>query len=87
MLDEELPLWVPVPALAEMQVVLEQAVSEVTGLTGFELNLGATFRVRGGAFAFNGTGDPVQGISTMLNPEVMERIRRSKRAVIGSRAN
>jgi AMP nucleosidase len=36
-LDEELPLWVPVPALAEMQVALEQAVSEVTGLTGFEL--------------------------------------------------
>jgi AMP nucleosidase len=34
---EELPLWVPVPALAEMQVALEQAVSEVTGLTGFEL--------------------------------------------------
>lgn len=36
-LDDELPLWVPVPALAEMQVALEQAVSEVTGLTGFEL--------------------------------------------------
>ncbi len=36
-LDEELPLWVPVPALAEMQVALEQAVSEVTQLTGFEL--------------------------------------------------
>ena len=37
MLDEELPLWVPVPALAEMQVALEQAVGEVTGLSGFEL--------------------------------------------------
>ncbi|HUI22337.1 MAG TPA: AMP nucleosidase [Methylocella sp.] len=36
-LDEELPLWVPIPALAEMQVALEQAVTEVTGLTGFEL--------------------------------------------------
>jgi AMP nucleosidase len=36
-LDEELPLWVPVPALAEVQVALEQAVGEVTGLTGFEL--------------------------------------------------
>ena len=36
-LDEELPLWAPVPALAEMQVALEQAVSEVTGLGGFEL--------------------------------------------------
>ena len=36
-LDEELPLWVPVPALAEMQVAFEQAVGEVTRLTGFEL--------------------------------------------------
>lgn len=36
-LDHELPLWVPIPALAEMQVALEQAVGEVTGTTGFEL--------------------------------------------------
>ncbi len=35
-LDEELPLWAPIPALAEVQVALEQAVGEVTGLTGFE---------------------------------------------------
>jgi AMP nucleosidase len=36
-LDQELPLWVPVPALAEVQVALEEAVGEVTGLEGFEL--------------------------------------------------
>jgi AMP nucleosidase len=36
-LDHELPLWVPIPALAEMQVALEQAVGDVTGLSGFEL--------------------------------------------------
>ena len=36
-LDEELPLWVPIPALAEVQVALEQAVAEVTQLSGFEL--------------------------------------------------
>ena len=36
-LDEDLPLWVPVPALAEMQVALEQAVGHVTGLAGYEL--------------------------------------------------
>lgn len=36
-LDDELPLWVQIPALAEMQVALEQSVGEVTGLTGFEL--------------------------------------------------
>jgi AMP nucleosidase len=36
-LDEDLPLWVPVPALAEMQVALERAVEEVTGLKGYDL--------------------------------------------------
>lgn len=36
-LDNELPLWAPIPALAEVQVALEQAVGEVTGLVGFEL--------------------------------------------------
>ena len=36
-LDEELPLWVPIPALAEVQVAIERAVSEITGLSGFEL--------------------------------------------------
>ena len=36
-LDEELPLWVPIPALAEIQVALEQAVSDVTQLKGVEL--------------------------------------------------
>src|SRR6266700_15002 len=36
-LDHELPLWVPIPALAEMQVALEEAVREVTGLSGFDL--------------------------------------------------
>lgn len=36
-LDEELPLWVPIPALAEIQVALEGAVAEVTGLAPHEL--------------------------------------------------
>lgn len=36
-LDDDLPLSVPVPALAEVQVALEQAVAEVTGLEGYEL--------------------------------------------------
>jgi AMP nucleosidase len=36
-LDDELPLWVPIPALAEVQVALEQAVGEITGLSGYEL--------------------------------------------------
>ena len=36
-LDEDLPLWVPVPALAEVQVALETAVADVTRLQGYEL--------------------------------------------------
>lgn len=36
-LDEELPLWVPIPALAEIQLALEAAVSQVTQLKGPEL--------------------------------------------------
>jgi AMP nucleosidase len=36
-LDEELPLWVPIPALAEIQVALEQAVADVTQIQGAEL--------------------------------------------------
>jgi len=36
-LDEELPLWVPIPALAEVQVALEQAVADVTRLERGEL--------------------------------------------------
>ena len=36
-LDEELPLWVPIPALAEIQVALEQAVADVTKMKGPEL--------------------------------------------------
>ena len=36
-LDEELPLWVPIPALAEVQVALEAAVEQITQLQGYEL--------------------------------------------------
>jgi AMP nucleosidase len=36
-LDDDLPVWVPIPALAEVQVALEGAVAEVTGLAGYDL--------------------------------------------------
>ena len=36
-LDEELPLWVPIPALAEIQLALEHAVAEVSGCHSHEL--------------------------------------------------
>jgi len=36
-LDEFLPPYIPVPALAEIQLTLEKAVAEVTGNEGFDL--------------------------------------------------
>jgi len=36
-LDADIPVWVPIPALAEVQQALESAVAEVTGLEGYEL--------------------------------------------------
>jgi AMP nucleosidase len=36
-LDDDLPIWVPIPALAEIQIALEDAVAEVTQLKGYEL--------------------------------------------------
>jgi AMP nucleosidase len=36
-LDADLPTWVPIPALAEIQIALEEAVEEITQLEGYEL--------------------------------------------------
>ena len=36
-LDNDLPPWVPIPALAEIQIALEEAVAQVTELEGYEL--------------------------------------------------
>mgnify|MGYP000072881228 CR=1 FL=1 len=36
-LDQDLPVSIPIPALAEMQQALERSVSEVTGLEGYDL--------------------------------------------------
>ena len=36
-LDDDLPPWVPVPPIAEVQVALGEATSRVTGLSGAEL--------------------------------------------------
>ena len=36
-LDDDLPVWVPVPALAEIQIALEQAVAAETQLEGYDL--------------------------------------------------
>ncbi|MEM8916624.1 MAG: AMP nucleosidase, partial [Pseudomonadota bacterium] len=36
-LDADIPVWVPIPPLAEIQVALEKAVAEITGLEDYEL--------------------------------------------------
>jgi len=36
-LDDDLPVWVPIPALAEIQVALEEAVATETELQGYDL--------------------------------------------------
>ncbi|OCX65784.1 AMP nucleosidase [Thioclava sp. SK-1] len=36
-LDDDLPTWIPIPTLAEIQVALQEAVAEVTNLEGYEL--------------------------------------------------
>jgi AMP nucleosidase len=36
-LDDDLPVWVPIPPLAEIQIALQEAVAEVTELEGYEL--------------------------------------------------
>ncbi|MFZ5750502.1 MAG: AMP nucleosidase [Pseudomonadota bacterium] len=36
-LDADLPVWVPIPALAEIQIALQEAVADITELDGYEL--------------------------------------------------
>ncbi|MFW5881407.1 MAG: AMP nucleosidase, partial [Roseicyclus sp.] len=36
-LDDDLPVWVPIPALAEVQIALEEAVSDVAEVSGYDL--------------------------------------------------
>jgi len=36
-LDDDLPVWTPIPALAEIQIALEQAVAAVTKFEGYDL--------------------------------------------------
>jgi AMP nucleosidase len=38
-LDDDLPLWVPVPPIAEVQIALQDAVIAVTGLQGMDAKL------------------------------------------------
>ena len=37
MLDDDLPIWVPIPPLAEIQIALEKAVAKITEYEGYDL--------------------------------------------------
>ena len=36
-LDDDLPIWVPIPPLAEIQIALEKAVAKITEYEGYDL--------------------------------------------------
>jgi AMP nucleosidase len=66
-LDDDLPVWVPIPALAEVQIALETAVAEVTELRGFELKrimrTGTVATIDNRNWELRETSGPVQRLS------------------------
>jgi AMP nucleosidase len=66
-LDDDLPVWVPIPALAEVQIALEEAVAEVTALKGFELKrimrTGTVATIDNRNWELRETSGPVQRLS------------------------
>lgn len=66
-LDDDLPVWVPVPALAEIQIALEQAVAEETQLEGYDLKrvmrTGTVASLDNRNWELRDTSGPVQRLS------------------------
>jgi AMP nucleosidase len=66
-LDEDIPPWIPVPALAEVQIALEQAVGEVAGLSGWErksiLRTGTVATIDNRNWELRDHREPVQRLS------------------------
>lgn len=66
-LDDDLPTWVPVPPLAEIQVALEEAVAEVAGLSGWELKrimrTGTVATTDNRNWELRDDNEPVRGLS------------------------
>ena len=66
-LDDDLPVWVPVPALAEVQVAMQDAVAEVTGLAGYDLKrvmrTGTVATIDNRNWELRDQGGPVQRLS------------------------
>jgi AMP nucleosidase len=66
-LDDDLPVWVPIPALAEIQIAMEQAVADVTELEGYELKrimrTGTVATIDNRNWELRETSGPVQRLS------------------------
>ncbi|CUH63449.1 AMP nucleosidase [Thalassovita gelatinovora] len=66
-LDDDLPVWVPVPALAEIQIALEQAVAQETQLEGYDLKrvmrTGTVASLDNRNWELRDTSGPVQRLS------------------------
>jgi AMP nucleosidase len=66
-LDADLPIWVPIPPLAEIQVALETAVAEVTELEGYDLKrimrTGTVASLDNRNWELRDTSGPVQRLS------------------------
>lgn len=68
-LDQDLPAWIPLPALAEVQVALQQAVANVTGASGYDLKN----RMRTGTVVTTDNRN-----WELRSQELMERFRQSR---------
>ncbi len=67
-LNDDLPVWVPIPALAEIQIALQEAVAEITQLEGFELKkimrTGTVATIDNRNWELRDQSGPVQRLST-----------------------
>ncbi|GGE51770.1 AMP nucleosidase [Actibacterium pelagium] len=66
-LDDDLPVWVPIPPLAEIQIALEEAVASVTELSGYDLKrimrTGTVATIDNRNWELRETSGPVQRLS------------------------
>ncbi|MGB0903863.1 MAG: AMP nucleosidase, partial [Mangrovicoccus sp.] len=66
-LDDDLPPWVPIPPLAEVQIALEKAVAEVSELEGYDLKrimrTGTVASVDNRNWELRETAGPIQRLS------------------------
>ena len=67
-LNDDLPVWVPIPALAEIQIALQEALADITRLEGFDLKkimrTGTVATIDNRNWELRDQSGPVQRLST-----------------------